>query len=51
MDHRRFVHEEEGATAIEYALIASLIVLVIIGSVTLMATRVTDTWSSIATHI
>ena len=46
-----FIDEEAGATAIEYALIASLIMLVIIGSVTLFATNVTAMWTTIASHI
>ncbi len=33
---RRFVRDEEGVTAIEYGLIAALIAVVIIGSVTLV---------------
>ena len=44
-----FVHEESGATAIEYALIASLIMLAIVGAVTALSnaniamyTKITD---------
>lgn len=36
---RRFVKDEGGATAIEYALIAGMIFLAIIGAVTLFANR------------
>ncbi len=35
----RFLKDEEGVTAIEYGLIAALIAVVIIGSVTLVGTQ------------
>ena len=38
---RRFVADDRGATAIEYALIAGLIALVIVTSVTTLGTRLT----------
>ena len=47
----RFIREEDGATAIEYGLIASLIAVVIIAAVALIGTNLTTTFSSIATHI
>jgi pilus assembly protein Flp/PilA len=40
--------EEDGATAIEYALIAALIAVVIIGSVALLGTQVSNTFNTIA---
>lgn len=36
---KQFVRDEEGVTAIEYGLIAALIAVVIIGSVTLVGTQ------------
>lgn len=36
---KRFTRDEEGVTAIEYGLIASLIAIVIIGSVTLVGNK------------
>jgi len=36
---QKFVRDEEGVTAIEYGLIAALIAVVIIGSVTLVGTQ------------
>lgn len=36
---KKFASDEEGVTAIEYGLIASLIAVVIIGSVTLVGTK------------
>ena len=39
---KSFAREEEGVTAIEYGLIAALIAVVIIGSVTLVGTKLDD---------
>jgi pilus assembly protein Flp/PilA len=36
---KKFLKDEEGVTAIEYGLIACLIAVVIIGSVTLVGTK------------
>ncbi len=47
----RFIREEEGATAIEYGLIASLIAVVIIAAVGLIGTNLSNTFNSVATHI
>jgi pilus assembly protein Flp/PilA len=44
---QRFIRDEEGVTAIEYALIASLIAVVIIGAVTLTGTRVNQVFSDV----
>ncbi len=35
----RFIRDEDGATAVEYALMVVLIAIVIIGSVTLVGTK------------
>ena len=43
-----FLKDEGGATAIEYALIAALIAVVIIGSVSLLGTQVSSTFDMIA---
>ncbi len=43
--------DEEGATAIEYALIAALIAVVIIGSVSLLGTQVSATFNTIASAL
>ena len=45
---QRFVSDEEGVTAIEYALIASLIAVVIIAAVTATGTQVRDVFQFIA---
>ena len=42
-----FLNAEGGATAIEYGLIASLIAVAIIGSVSLLGTRVSTTFNTI----
>ena len=36
---RRFIHDETGATSIEYGLIAALIAVAIIGSITIVGTK------------
>ena len=43
-----FLNDENGATAIEYALITALIAVVIIGSVSLLGTQVSSTSDMIA---
>lgn len=48
---KRFVREEEGATAVEYGLMVALIAAVIITSVTLLGTNVDSTFSSVAGKI
>jgi pilus assembly protein Flp/PilA len=44
----RFFKDEEGATAVEYGLLAALIAVVIIGAVTLVGGNLTNTFNSIA---
>ncbi|MCO4744046.1 MAG: Flp family type IVb pilin [Proteobacteria bacterium] len=46
-----FVRDENGATAIEYGLIAALIAVVIIGAVTLIGTRLRTTFSSVGNSL
>lgn len=48
---KRFIREEEGATAIEYGLIAALIAVVIIGAVGLIGTNLDTTFNSVANHL
>lgn len=45
----KFFKDEEGATAIEYGLIAALIAAVIILATTTLGTRVRDTFTTIST--
>lgn len=45
---RRFLKDEEGATAIEYGLMAALIAVVIITAVALIGTQLNITFQTIA---
>ncbi|MHB8115957.1 MAG: Flp family type IVb pilin [Acidithiobacillus ferrivorans] len=47
----RFVREEEGVTAIEYGLIAGLIAVVIIGTVTTVGTDLKKVFTSVITGL
>ena len=44
---QKFVRDEEGVTAIEYGLIAALIAVVIIASVTLVGSKLAAVFNSI----
>lgn len=44
----RFMKDEEGATAIEYGLLAALIAAVIVGAVTAVGTSLQGTFTTIA---
>jgi pilus assembly protein Flp/PilA len=46
-----FLHDESGATAIEYGLIAALIAVVIIGVVTTTGTNLSTTFQTVSTKI
>lgn len=46
-----FIKDEEGVTAIEYGLIAALIAVVIIIAVTLVGTRLSAVFNSIAASL
>lgn len=48
---RRFLNDDSGATAIEYALILAMIFLVIISSVGLFASRATAMFAKISTAV
>ena len=48
---KSFVRDEEGVTAIEYGLIAALIAVVIIASVTLVGSKLSIVFGSIATAL
>ncbi len=53
MDHllRRFADDENGATAIEYGLIAALIAVAIIVAVTSLGTGLSSKFTRIATSL
>lgn len=48
---KRFRKNESGATAIEYGLIAALIAVIIIGSVTLVGGNLTKVFTTISTKL
>ena len=48
---KKFLMEEDGVTAIEYSLIASLIALVIVGAVTTAGTNLNLLYSDVATKV
>ncbi len=47
----RFIADQSGVAAIEYGLIAALIAVVIIGSVTAVGTNLSTTFTSIGTAL
>jgi len=47
----RFVREEEGATALEYGLLAALIAAAIVTAVTTLGTQLSTTFNDIATDL
>lgn len=48
---KRFIKDEEGATAVEYGLLAALIAVVIVAAVTTVGQRVCETFRVIATNL
>ena len=48
---QQFVRDEEGVTAIEYGLIAALIAVVIIGSVTLVGGSLENVFTAVSTNL
>jgi pilus assembly protein Flp/PilA len=48
---RRFLKDDEAATAIEYGLIASLIAVVIIGSVAALGNQLSTTFNEVTGNL
>ena len=48
---RQFVSDEGGATAIEYALLASLIAVAIIASITVIGTQLQNTFNEVSGNL
>lgn len=46
-----FIRDENGATAIEYGLIAALIAVVIIGALTVLGENISQKFSTIASSV
>ena len=51
MFFRKLAQEEQGVTAIEYALIAALIAVAAIAAFTLVGTNLSSTFSAIASQV
>ena len=47
----RFVADESGATAIEYALLASLVAVAVIGGMTTLGTNIGKTFNNVAGNL
>ena len=47
----RFVKDESGATAIEYGLIAGLIAVVVVTSITTLGTKLTNTFTNVSNKL
>jgi pilus assembly protein Flp/PilA len=48
---KKFIRSEDGATAIEYALIASLIAMLLIGALTTIGTTLNGTFVSVGSSL
>jgi len=46
-----FLKDERGATAIEYGLIISLVVLAMVGALTLLAGTTSTMWTNVSTRV
>ncbi|HLW92676.1 MAG TPA: Flp family type IVb pilin [Roseiarcus sp.] len=51
LNFRKFVRDESGATAIEYGLIASLIAVVIIATVSTLGNKLSTTFNEVASNL
>jgi len=47
----RFIHSEDGPTAVEYAVMVALIIVVAIGAVSLLGQKTSSTFNTAATKI
>jgi pilus assembly protein Flp/PilA len=48
---KKFVANESGATAIEYALIASLVAVAIIASITVLGSKLQNTFNEVSQNL
>lgn len=48
---RNFLEQDNGVTAIEYALIASLIAVVIVGAVTIVGSKMSAKYTAVANQL
>ena len=47
----RILQEQDGATAVEYGLIAALVVIAMIGALSSMSGTTIEIWNSVSTNI
>ena len=47
----RFIRDNSGATAIEYGLIAGLIAVVVVTSITTLGTKLTNTFTNVSNKL
>lgn len=47
----RIVRDERGATAIEYGLIVSLVVIAMIGALVILADTTTNMWNDVSNNV
>ena len=47
----RFIRDDSGATAIEYGLIAGLIAVVVVTSITTLGTKLTNTFTNVSNKL
>ncbi|MBH9537667.1 Flp family type IVb pilin [Novosphingopyxis sp. YJ-S2-01] len=47
----RILHEQDGATAVEYGLIAALVVIAMIGALSSMSGTTIQMWNSVSTNV
>ncbi|QLC23780.1 Flp family type IVb pilin [Parasphingopyxis algicola] len=47
----RIVRDERGATAIEYGLIVSLIVIAMVGALVVLADTTTNMWNDVSNNV
>ncbi len=45
---KRILHEQDGATAVEYGLIAALVVIAMIGGLSAMSSGTAGLWNSVS---
>jgi pilus assembly protein Flp/PilA len=48
---KQFLADERGATAIEYGLLASLVALAIIASITVIGTQLSNTFNEVSANL
>jgi pilus assembly protein Flp/PilA len=49
--YKSFVREEEGATAVEYAVMLALIIVIALGAITALGTKVSSTFANVTSSL